>query len=411
MTTPSGKPKATEYVIDDTSYETWMRSILAHPILGTEYSLMYEMFRRQPEYAHVPDASRFGRMYQDIYRPSDNSSVSLEERFRQQAARLKEEDPNLVEIYAKPRKYKLKSESRAAMMCNPFKLLSTAFGSNGDDLLSRGRRVESLARFIISRRLLHQHENGESEAVVDDQCEEIFDLVIERLFHENASDPIQMYAMLDPNQRLLARKVQYEIGAKMNPVRPPRGLKCRHYDSTCRYVIGDEGSLLPCIFDDDAKGDVSTVLKEIRKATLSEHEKDKRRFLVVVMNEDHMRQVRQRFEEIVCQHPFRIAEVENLYENLGEKRHNVASSRHFLAVRYILEFSLPNGKVVPVEACFQLALDHANTQFSRTDARHELYRLKQLCKGYFPFRYPRFLFGVDFRLDSKEYARLVQALR
>lgn len=400
--------------IDDESYESWMQSIMDHPILGHEYLCMQQAHQALPALnaGRIEDDERFGGVYQDIYGWSRCSSVTLGWLFRGKAARLQEADRALVNEFARHMSGRLESESRVWNASNPARLLQHAFKTTGDDILSRKRRVEAIPRYIMSR-LLFEIDQTESEVDVSDQADDILQEFMARMFTDRKSKVIHFYPFLNEGNHYLAnRDLAWNVGEEPQP--PDNvllGHVSEHVPTNCRFLEDDQGEM-PGILHDRVKGDFSSGLKMLRKGTRHQDEFDKRALTIVVMNEDHLRRVDALFRAAMVNEPFSIHNRQDYYDpEVSKKRRNPDSSMDYLAIRYILMYwDERKGKTVPVEANIQLVADHANTKYSRCDARHTWYRFKQLCRSYFPFRYPRFVFGVDFRAGSSDYNKMLSDL-
>ncbi len=400
------------FPIRDGDYEEWIASIDAHPILGPEHQRMREVYDRlcSGEHQSAPPDVRFGRLYQQVYEPSDYSVQVIDRYFRMAAARLKTFDKWVVGEHV-PDDFlgKLDSESRVANTFSPIGLLESAFQQRGDDILSLRRRFEALPRYIISR-LIFAVGEVESEVDVGEQAEDAFEQVIKSMFKANRSSRIFLRGWVDPANSMLCRQLAF--GMTDYPLSSPRaGLEERTYETACRFLWGRKPR--PVIFADRVKDDFSTVLKIIRKGQALVKQIDKRGFTIIAMTREDLDSLDASFAATMARPPFVIRErVSNLDLARRVDETNPYSSDDFRAIRYVLDFTEPRrGEVVPVEANLQMGQHFMDTLFSRTGARHKSYRLMQLCDQYFPFRFPRFICGVDFREGSADRERLFAGLR
>lgn len=396
--------------IDDESFEQWMQSIHAHPVLSEEYVHMQRLHQLlQRDGPSIPPEVRFGRLYQLIYRPSDYSASTLDRMFRRCSSRQKSEDRYLIDKYVGKKVERLKSESRIKYTFDPLKLVQVAFGPKGDDHLSRQRRLMALQQYITARILLDIDQSS-SEIDVGDQFQDFLELLGERLFNRNSSDPLHWAALVETTEKRTVHDAKYLVGSPV-VLTERSGFDWEVDDTYCRFVDGKDGEHLPVILDDRVKDDTSTALKVIRKGTRVGDEFDQLAFTLVVMSVKHLKMVEERFEAAVSAAPFSIRQREDLMKDEGGKRLNPASSDKFLVIRYILDYQDPrSGRTVTVEVNLQLLRDYLNTLYSRTDLRHPQYRFKQLCMSYFPFRYPRYMFGIDWREGSRDYCEMLAAL-
>ncbi len=401
------------FPIDDGSYETWMQSIHSHPVLGREYlraQQMHELIVREGD--KMLEDVRFGRFRRRIYEPSDLSVQQLDETFRDKAAYLRMREKLLLLEYAGPVFDRFEQESRIEWTSNPIRLIEAAFAANGSDRLSRQRRIRGLTNYMVTSMLLDMGPDV-SSAKIDDGFVLMLDTFIGQFFHKNKSEDFNWAAALDPDQSLLAQEVRYAVNEPPDLSGVPSGLVIRSRTTTSRFVDARDGRLIPVILMTGLKDDFDMIVKVIRKGTRPEVEKDMRRFTLIIPRPEDFRQVESRFKSVVSKPPFSIrGDVENISGKSGSARTNSATSDHYRAVRYILDYADPkSGKTVPIEVNLQLLQDFANTIFSDTDVRHSWYRFTQLYPSYLPFVRPRFIFGVDFREGSVDHSKMLAALR
>lgn len=398
-------------MIDDETYEEWMRSIHGHPVLSQEYLAMQQIhLLLQREGRSIPSEVRFGRLYQQIYRPSDYSASTIDRMFRRSSTRLKSEDRFLIEKYASGKVERLKSESGIRFTFDPLRLINVTFGVNGDDHLSRQRRVLSLQQYIMTRLLLDIDQTS-SEIDVGEQFEELLATLSERLFNKNESSPLNWAARLQVNRNRMVAEARYRVNGEMTVPQAEEGFEWRLDRTYCRFMDGEGGEAIPVILDDRVKDDMSTALKVVRKGTLVTEECDQLAFTLVVMVPEHLAILDKLFTEATSKPPFSIRERDDLFQKKAVQRANPVSSDDFLVIRFVITYVNPRtNKTVSVEVNLQLLRDYLNGLYSETNVRHTQYRFRQLCLSYFRFRYPRFVFGVDFRDDSSDYKDMLADL-
>ncbi len=398
------------YKILDDSYEDWIKSINAHPVLGPEYQkmlLMHHLLEGSDHPSESPDV-RFGRFYQSVYEPSDSSIRSVVRGLRMASARLKTFDRLLLVEHA-PKEFlgRLSSESRVAHTFSPVDLIDTAFSPRGADRLSARRQREALPRYIMSRMLFWISE-VESEIDVGEQAEDAFDTIIQRLFAPGESSRLFLRVWLDPNDDLRCKKLAYALDACPVPEHRLDWVEQTH-EIDCRFLLVNDRRI-PVIFDDRVKDDFATTIKVMRKGVPLVQQVDKRGLTIIALTSEDLGILEESFQVAVNIAPFSVREPPHGRPESVVDPTNPYSCIDFKARRYELDFKLPNGTRVPVEANLQLGQHYADTLFSHTAARHSVYRLNQLCDQYFPFRFPRFICGVDFRDGSANRKKMLNKL-
>lgn len=397
--------------IDDENYADWIASICAHPVLGLEYGRLLEMGSLLASDAHrnVPPAVRFGRFYQQVYEPSDQSAQVIDRSLRMAAARLKVHDRLLTtEHFPVEFVGKVSSESRVANTFSPTDLIDTALHARGEDPLSRRRQIEAIPRYIMAR-LMFAVSEVESEVDVGEQAEDAFDTIMHRLFAAGRSGNLFLRAWLDERRAYRCGRLTYALEACPLPEPEQPGYQQRTHEIVCRFMYF-EGSLYPVLFDDRVKDDFSTALKMMRKGVPLIRQIDKRGLTIIAMSAEDLIRLEQAFKVAVSVAPFSIRERPHGQPGVVVDPSNPYSTLDFKARRYELDFRLADGTVVPVEANLQQGEHFIDTLFSRTSARHSVYRLNQLCDQYFPLRFPRFVCGVDFRDGSADRQKLLDKL-
>lgn len=397
------------FKIQDGDFDEWIGSITANPVLGPEYAKMFEMQRRLERGDHAsasPDV-RYGRLYQEVYEPSDLSIRAVVRGLRMAAARLRTFDRLLLVEHA-PKEFmgRLTSESRVAHTFSPIDLINTAFHPRGTDRLSRRRQIEAIPRYLMSRMLFWVSEI-ESEIDVGEQAEAAFDTIIQRLFVQSESSRLFLRVWLDPNDSLRCKKLTYGLDACPMPEPHPDWVEQTH-EIDCRFLFVD-GRWIPVIFDDRVKDDFATITKVMRKGVPLVQQVDKRGLTIIALTAEDLATLEEAFRMAVSIAPFSIREPPHGRPGVVDPT-NPYSSLDFKARRYELDFKLEDSTTVPVEANLQLGQHYADTLFSRTQARHSVYRLNQLCDQYLPFRFPRFICGVDFREGSAHRKKMLHKL-
>lgn len=398
------------FKILDGDFDEWIGSIRANPVLGPEYARMLEMNRRleRGDHGSVSPDVRFGRLYQEIYEPSDLSIRAVVSGLRMAAARLKTFD-RLLLVEHVPKEFvgRLTSESRVAHTFSPIDLIDTAFHPRGTDRLSRRRQLEAFPRYLMSRMMFWVSEI-ESEVDVGEQAEEAFDTIIQRLFVQSESGRLFLRVWLDPKDNLRCKRLTYALDAF--PVPEPHSVWVEQtHEIDCRFLLVDE-QWIPVIFDDRVKDDFATITKVMRKGVPLVQQVDKRGLTIIALTPEDLVTLEEAFQVAVSIAPFSILEFPHGRPETVVDPTNPYSSLDFKARRYELDFRYSGGVTVPVEANLQLGQHYADTLFSHTPARHSVYRLNQLCDQYFPFRFPRFICGVDFREGSAHRQEMLNKL-
>lgn len=412
-------------LFDDESYEAWEMSIRRHPILGDEFSKMEALGQRLEQ--HPITGARdprnwYGRHYQTVFGPSRYSAEQVYRQFMISAARCRFEDVHLVKEFLQPIRRHLRGESRVMNTYDPIDLLNVWSVSAAADLISRQARVEALVRFVMARRLVHIDEI-DSEIDVGGQESRIIRDLTERLFVEGESRDLLIRAILSrakgyqiASWRFVTSEAdpytpeETEVAVGMAAAPPGESPFIFKHERVPSRVAVINGSERRYLIDDRVKSDYSTGQKEIRKGRPMSEEIDKCGIHLVAYDEEALGELQAKIEKELQKPPFRIRRmIENLTRDEPLKVGNGSSNSEFKAIRYELEYddSRATGVMRPLELNLRRVVDFLNDAVSLSTGRHEVYRYRQLRLAYFPFRFPRFLHGIDWREGSDHDRRVL----
>lgn len=416
-------------IFDDSDFEAWQASIMTHPILGDEFTRMVALsavLRRHPIAGSRDPRNWYGRHYQEVFGPSRYSAEQVHRSAKLAAARCRYEDQHLLNGFLSPLERNLRGESRVTNTYDPIELLGIWSSSVGSDPISRQARAEAMIRFIMARRLQHIDET-ESEIDVGEQEARVIRDLTGRMFVPGASENLLVRAILDRNNgyRIASWRM---VKSEADPFTPEEELAAqallvavpdeqrfilRHELMPSRVMRFGDGERLIFV-DDRVKSDFVSCLKEIRKGRPMSEEVDKRGVHLVAYDDDSLFALQEYVERELIRSPFGIHKrFENLTrdEPLKGNGHG-SSSKEFKVIRYELKYDDrdASGLVLNVELNLRRAGDFLNDAVSLSPSRHEVYRYDQLRGGYFPFRFPGFLHGVDWSLNSDHDRRIRDCL-
>lgn len=389
-----------EHFIDDSLSDAWFASIKAHPTLGEEYRLMMalaEDLRATPLKKHGR-RSRFGMAFQRVYGASEYAAEVIHRRFKQCAARIRTEDERVVKEFFYPYEGDLHSESRVRNTYDPESLLSYSNLGVADGLIDMQARSEAVARFITSRLLLHA-DLHESEVDVGEQEGMILEELLPRLFMKRRSIELLVDLSLDP--RRAWRLSDWAIdGRRLS------GTTRLQERFLCRALEINEVPH-PVYIEDRVKSDFSSILKMLRKNQDMGKENDKRGVRMIAFSAEAFKHLVAALRSELSRGRFSIVEeVENITTAGKVDAKNPVSKEDFRVHRFVAQYTDPDNGRYRVEVNAQFADDYLNDRWSLSPARHELYRFEQLQRYFCPFRYPRFIHGIDWSPGSIHDARL-----
>ncbi len=383
--------------LNDQSEETWNETILTHPVLGPELinmQLLYSLIAKGKARS-MDERLWFGELYQQVYGPSRYGSEMLHRRAKQEASRLKSAEAELVRYFVGSYETKLKGESRVSSMFNPIDLCKTALAMNGSDEISRRRRLEAKTRFIAARLLLHI-DHVDSEIDIGRQAERLVSTLIDLLFVKDKSLDLLMLLVQDPQNAHRISQIHWNVDGRPLP-HQAEGMIVKPDDIPCRFMQRPDGTHTPIILDDRVKDDTSRMLKMIRKGQPLKDLQDKCGYTLVVLDDNDEGIVFSRLEKCCQQSPFKILEIK-----VGSLRdENPDSAKEYKTHRLIVQYNdQESGMEIVAEINVQRAKTFFDATYSRAPENHDYYRFRQLCGGYFLFRFPQFAYGIDWRDGS-----------
>ncbi|MBP9827606.1 hypothetical protein KBC55_00440 [Patescibacteria group bacterium] len=383
------------HFIDDSSSDAWFASIKEHPTLGREYRLMMQLLE-----VLLPTSSnkhgrrsRFGMAYQEVYGPSEYAAEVIHRRFKQCAARIRTEDERIVKEFFYPYEADLHAESRVRNTYDPESLLGYCNLGASDGLIDMQARVEAVARFITSRLLLYA-DLHESEVDVGEQEGVILAQLLPRLFVQECS--LETFLDLSLDRRAKWRIKDWSIDGRRldGRIRLQERFLCRAFEI--------DGVNHPVYIEDRVKSDFSSILKMLRKNQDMGKENDKRGVRMIVFSQKAFNEFVKALRSELSRGRFQVIEESENISTAGKvDSNNPVSKEDFRVHRFVAEYADPGHSKYRVEVNVQFVDDYLNDRWSLSPARHELYRFEQLQRYFCPFRYPRFIHGIDWTPGSQ----------
>jgi hypothetical protein len=389
-------------------YDAWIRGMQKHPILGDEYRRMQQLYNViAGAVSSLPETQVFSESYQSVYGPSRYGWEVLFRRFGQLKAQLATEERAIGNSLLLPVQFRLQPNSQVAATTNPLALLRMAMAPFNSDVLVLRGQIEAVTQFILTRLMLAIDE-AESEVDSGETMRYALNWMVEKFFVPDKSGTLYYAAVLNGLRRPAAIHTSLEGFPNID------GSNVHYGAPPVRYVLCDYLTL-PVMLDDRIKTDFMSVLKMVRKGVWAREQYDKHGMTLTV---EHVEDADQLARGILWMlHTHSCDVVEAVIDQVPGKPidpNNPDTDPDFRARRLV--FRLPPCKlgVIMVEVNIQCLEEQLVATISHSKANHDLYTVHRYHATHFPWRFPQFVYGVDWRQkpkSSKDWQRIAAWIR
>lgn len=382
-----------------TEYDQWRKAMEEHPILGNEYRNMRKMYVDfcANTVRAGKEAEWFSRTYQRVYGPSRYGLEVLFRRFGQLKTQLVMEEFALGATLLLPVWSKLEQNSEAKDT-DPVELLKLAFARHGHEGMQMRGEVEAITQYILVRLMLSVDET-ESEVDAGKTMGFALKWLLNAFFVPDVSDKLSCVAQLDEKRKPVSIQTSTQGDHRLLSGNYENVFPCR--------LIRSCGRPLWTILNDRIKTDFMSVLKMIRKWRLMCEEYDKHGVTFIV---EHESDIDDLAEEILSGLRLRGCEiVESVLDQSSGgvvDPNNPDTDPDFRARRIVFRIPANGHGMVTVELNIQSLSDKLIATISHSPANHDWYTIRRYRKTHFPWRYPQFVYGVDWSDDSPDWQRI-----
>lgn len=386
-------------------YQAWIVQMEAHPILGAEYRRMRQLGDFVT--ASIPsllEARVFSEGYQRVYGPSRYGWEVLFRRFGQLKAQLATEERAIGSSLLLPVQSRLRPNSQVAATTNPLALLRMAMAPfNGDALVLRGK-IEAMTQFILTRLMLAVDET-ESEVDSGETMRYALNWIAEKFFVSGQSGALYYAASLNDMRRPIVIQTSLEQfptldGERVHYGAPPARYVC------CGHLT------LPVVLDDRIKTDFMSVLKMVRKGVWAREQYDKHGMTLMVASAEDADQLARGILWMLHEHGCTVVEaVMDQTPGSPIDRGNPDSDSDFRARRLVFRLPVCEFGMITVEVNIQCLEEHLVATISHSKANHDLYTVLRYHATHFPWRFPGFVYGVNWGADSEDWERIKAWIR
>lgn len=386
------------------AYEAWISQMEAHPILGEEYRRMRRLHDLVS--ASIPSFSEvrvFSESYQCVYGPSRYGWDVLFRRFGQLKAQLVTEECALGNSLLLPVQTRLKLNSHATMT-NPLALLRMATAPfNGNALMLRGQ-IDAVTQFILTRLMLAVDET-ESEVDAGETMRYALSWIVEKLFVPGQSGTLYYAASLNEMRSPIVVNTSLEGFPTLEGERV-------HYDAPPARYARCGNLCLPVVLDDRIKTDFMSVLKMVRKGVWAREQYDKHGVTLIAARAEDADQLVRGILWMLYEHGCEVVEfVIDQPCGAPVDPNNPDSDSDFRARRLVFRLPACELGVITVELNVQCLAEYLVATISHSNANHDLYTVLRYHATHFPWRYPQFVYGVDWKIDSEDWERIKASIR
>ena len=395
------------YTTDDLrgAYGVWISQMEEHPILGEEYRRMKALHALvSASISSLSEVRVFSESYQRVYGPSRYGWEVLFRRFGQLKAQLATEERAIGNSLLLPVQSRLRPNSQVAATTNPLALLRMAMAPfNGDALVLRGQ-IEATTQFILTRLMLAVDET-ESEVDSGETMRYALNWLAEKFFVPGQSGALYYAAVLSEARRPIVIQTSLEGFPTLDGERV-------HYGAPPARRVRCGDLCLPVVLDDRIKTDFMSVLKMVRKGVWAREQYDKHGMTLTVARAEDADQLARVILSML--HEYGCDVVESVIDqapgnpiDLG----NPDSDPDFRARRLVFRLPACALGVITVEVNIQCLEEHLVATVSHSKANHDLYTVLRYHATHFPWRFPQFVYGVDWGADSEDWGRIKAWIR
>lgn len=381
-------------------YQAWIIEMEAHPILGEECRRMRQLNDFvTASIPSLPEARVFSEGYQRVYGPSRYGWEVLFRRFGQLKAQLATEERAIGNSLLLPVQFRLQPNSQVAATTNPLALLRMAMAPfNGDALVLRGQ-IEATTQFILTRLMLAVDET-ESEVDSGETMRYALNWMVEKFFVPGESGTLYYAACLNGMRRPVAIQTSLEGFPDLDGEHVHFGAPPTRY-VRCDYLT------LPVVLEDRIKTDFMSVLKMVRKGVWVREQYDKHGMTLTVARAEDADQLVRGILWMLYEYGCDVVE-SVIDQTLGSPidLSNPDSDPDFRARRLVFRLPACTLGVITVEVNIQCLEEHLVATISHSKANHDLYTVLRYHTKHFPWRFPRFVYGVNWETDSEDWKRI-----
>lgn len=382
------------------THDEWRSFMEAHPILGDEYRNMRKMYDRLCEKTRTASQEKewFSKEYQIVYGPSQYGHSVLFRRFGQLKAQLATEEQSMNDSLLLPVWTKLGPNSQVAGTTNPIRLLRFAFECDKKGIIGLRGQTEAVTQYILVRLMLSVDE-VESEVDSGEDMELALELLLKTFFVPDASSTLFYAARLDKERK----PVEIQTSTR-EPHTPEAGM--HGGDLPCRFIQCNGGTQWVAL-DHRIKTDFMSVLKMVRKGKSTAEQYDRHGFTFVVEHERDAdilgKEIHDTLQSCGC---LIIESALEQPEGGVIDKDNPDTDPDFRARRLVFRIAGGTHGAVTVELNVQSLADKLIATVSYSPANHDRYTVRRFRAMYFPWRYPWFVYGIDWSEKSRDGQRI-----
>lgn len=387
------------------AYVAWISQMEAHPILGEEYRRMRQLHGHvRTSLSSLSGAQLFSENSQRVYGPSRYGWEVLFRRFGQLKAQLAMEERAIGSSLLLPVQSRLRPNSQVAATTNPLALLRMAMAPfNGDALMLRGQ-IEATTQFILTRLMLAVDET-ESEVDSGETMRYALNWIAEKFFVPGQSGTLYYAASLNGMRRPIMIQASLEAFPNLDGDRVHYGAPPVRY-ACCGNLV------LPVMLDDRIKTDFMSVLKMVRKGVWAREQYDKHGVTLTVARVEDADQLARGILWMLYEYGCDVVEaVIDQAPGRAIDSCNPDSDPDFRARRLVFRLPACALGVITVEVNIQCLEEHLVATISHSRANHDMYTVLRYHATHFPWRFPPFVYGVDWETDSEDWGRIKAWIR
>lgn len=387
------------------AYGGWVSQMETHPILGEEYRRMQELHGFvMASISSLPEARMFSEAYQRVYGPSRYGWEVLFRRFGQLKAQLATEERAIGSSLLLPVQFRLQPNSQVAATTNPLALLRMAMAPFSADALVLRGQIEATAQFILTRLMLAVDET-ESEVDSGETMRYALNWIAEQFFVPGQSGTLYYAARLNDMRRPTV------IHTSLDKFPSLDGDHIHYGAPPVRYVrCGD--LTIPAMLDDRIKTDFMSVLKMVRKGVWAREQYDKHGVTLTVAGAEEADQLARGIHRMLHERGCDVVEaVIDQAPGRAIDSGNPDSDPDFRARRLVFRLPACALGVITVEVNIQCLEEHLVATISHSKANHDMYTVLRYHATHFPWRFPQFVYGVDWKADSDDWGRIKAWIR